>query len=126
MYSKAALRRTFLAVTYCPLWDIRLIQNASGRRFPQGFPAKREHWTVAQLKPNSISSFFAAKLSTIAKKQKPQVIVIDVDEGPDEAVIVADNAGTEKENRLVDVVCVIDSEGLLVSFLVVANPDDVT
>ena len=54
------------------------------------------------------------------------MIVIDVDEGPDEAVIVADNAGAEKDTRLVDVVCVIDSEGLLVSFLVVANPDDVT
>ena len=82
------------------------------------------------LKPSSISSFFVAKPMTIAEKQKPQVIVIDVDEGPDEDVIVADNAGTKKGNRLVDVVCiishVIDGEGLLVSFLVVENPDDVT
>ena len=78
------------------------------------------------MKPSSISSFFAVKPSTIAKKQKPQVIVIDVDEGPGEAIIVADNAGTKKDNRLEDVVCVVDGEGLLVSFLVVANPDDVT
>ena len=81
---------------------------------------------MTSLKPSSISSFFVAKPSTIAEKQKPQVIVIDVGEGPDEDVIVADNAGTKKGNRLVDVACVVDGEGLLVSFLVVANPDDVT
>ena len=81
---------------------------------------------MTSLKPSSISSFFVAKPSTIAEKQKPQVIVIDVHEGPDEDVIVADNAGIKKDNRLVDVVSVIDGEGLLVSFLVVSNPDDVT
>ena len=61
---------------------------------------------MTSLKPSSIISFFAAKPSTISKKRKPQVIVIDVDEGPDEAVILADNAGTKKDNRLVDVVFV--------------------
>ena len=54
------------------------------------------------------------------------MIVIDGDEGPDEAIIVEDNAGTEKDNRLVNVVFVTDGEGLLLSFLVVANHDDVT
>ena len=52
--------------------------------------------------------------------------MIDVDEGPDEAIIEADNAGTKKDNGFEDVVCVVDGEGSLVSFLVVANPDDVT
>ena len=47
---------------------------------------------IAWLKPSSIASFFAAKPSTIAKKQKPQVNVIDADEGPDQAVIVADKS----------------------------------
>ena len=69
------------------------------------------------VKPTSISSFFAAKPSTFAKKQKLQVIVIDGDEGPDEGVIVADNAGTKKDNRPVDVLCGIDGEGLLFLFL---------
>ena len=59
---------------------------------------------MTSLKPSSISTFFAVKPSTIVKKRKPQVIVIDVDEGPDEAVIVADNAVTKKDNCLVDVV----------------------
>ena len=81
---------------------------------------------MTSLKPSSMSSFFAAKPSTIAKKRKPQVIVTDIDEGPDEAVIVTDNIGTKKYNRLVDDVFVIDGDGLLVSFLVVANPDGVT
>ena len=81
---------------------------------------------MTSLNPSSISTCFATKPLTIAKKKKPQVIVKDVDEGPDEAVIVADNTGTKKDNRLVDVVCVIDGEGLLVYFLVVANLDDVT
>ena len=81
---------------------------------------------LTSLKPSSIASFFAAKPSTIATKRKPQVSVIDTDEGPDEAVTVEDNAGTTKDNRFVDVVFVIDGEGLLVHFLVVANPDDVT
>ena len=46
------------------------------------------------LKPYTFTSFFAAKPSMIAKTRKPQVIVIDADEGPDEAVIVDDNADT--------------------------------
>ena len=78
------------------------------------------------LKPFSITSFFAAKPSTIAKKRKPHLIEVDTDEGPDRAVIVADNAAIEKDSRLADVVFVIDGEGLLVSFHVVANHDDVT
>ena len=81
---------------------------------------------MTPLKPSSITSFFAAKPSTIAKKRKPRVILIDADEGPDEAVIVASNAGTQKDNHLMHVVFVTDGEGLLVSFLVVANPDDVS
>ena len=51
--------------------------------------------------------------------------MIDAGEGPDEAVIVENNTRTEKVDRLVDVVFVTDGEGLLVSFLVIANPDDV-
>ena len=78
------------------------------------------------LKPSSITSFFAAKPSTSAKKRKPQVIEIDADKGPDQAVIVSDNAATEKDSRLVDVVFVLDVEGLLVSFHAVTSPDDVT
>ena len=81
---------------------------------------------MSSLKPSSITSFFAAKPSTIAKKRKPQVSVIGTDEGLDEAVTVENNAGTTKDNRLVDVVFVIHGEGLLVHFLVVTNPDDVT
>ena len=42
-------------------------------------------------------------------------MVIDADVGPDRAVIVVDNAATEKDSRLVDVVFVIDGEGSLVS-----------
>ena len=56
----------------------------------------------------SIPSFFAAKPLTIAKKRKPQVIEIGTDEVPDEAVILAYNAGTKKDNRLVDVVSVVE------------------
>ena len=78
------------------------------------------------LKPSSITSLFATKPLTIAKKQKPPVIVIDANEGPDEAVVVAENAGTNKDNLFVDVVFVTDGEGFLVSLLVAANPDDVT
>ena len=74
---------------------------------------------MTSLKPFTVSSFFAAKPWTISKKRKPQVMVIDVDEGPYEAIIVADNAGTKKDNRLLDVVFVIDGERLLVYFLVV-------
>ena len=47
---------------------------------------------MTSLKPSSITSSFAAKPSTIAKKRKPKVTVIDADEGPDQAV--ADNAAT--------------------------------
>ena len=62
-------------------------------------------------KPSSITSFFAAKPSTIAKKRKPHVIEIHADEGPDEAVIAVNNAGTEKkDNLLVDVVFVVDGD----------------
>ena len=39
---------------------------------------------MTSLKPSSITSFFTAKPSTIAKKRKPQVNVIDADEGRDE------------------------------------------
>ena len=52
--------------------------------------------------------------------------MIDEDEGPDEAIIVVYNAGTEKDNRLVDVIFVTDGEGLLLYFLVVANHYHVT
>ena len=66
---------------------------------------------MTSLKPSSITSFFAAKPSTIVKKRKPQVIEIDADdEGPAEAVIVVDNAGTIKDNRLVDVTFVVDGD----------------
>ena len=68
---------------------------------------------MTSLKPCSITSFFAAKPSTIAKKRKPQVIAIDVgDAGPTEAVIVVDNAGTKKDNRLVDVTFVVHGDVL--------------
>ena len=53
------------------------------------------------------------------------MIVIDANEGPDQAAIVADSAAAEKGSRLVDVVFVMDGEGLLVSFHIVANHDDV-
>ena len=79
------------------------------------------------LKPCSITSFFAAKPSTIAKKRKPPVIMIDADEGLDPAVSVADNAASENCIRIVDVVFVLLSgEDLLLTFHVVVNPDDVT
>ena len=79
------------------------------------------------LKPSCLTSFSGADPSTIAKKRKPPVVVIAADEGPGPAVSVADNAATEKGNRIVYVVFVIDGEGLLVSFHAsshVANPDD--
>ncbi len=38
------------------------------------------------------------------------------DEGPAEAVIVVDNAGTKKDNRLVDVRFIVHGDFLLVSF----------
>ena len=72
---------------------------------------------MPSLKPSSITSFFATKPSTIAKKRKLQVIEIDADdEHPTEAGIVVDNAGTEQDNRLVDVTFVVDGGILLVSF----------
>ena len=78
---------------------------------------------MTSLKPSSIASFFAAKPSSIAKNRKPQVIEIDADDaGPAEAVIVVDNAGAKKDNRLVDVTFVVDGDVLLVSFHVLANP----
>ena len=78
---------------------------------------------MTSLKPSSITSFFAAIPSMIAKKRKPQVIEIDADdEGPAEGVIVVANAGTKKDNRLVDVTFVEDGDVLLVSFHVLANP----
>ena len=78
---------------------------------------------MTSLKPSSITSFFAAKPSTIAKKRKPRVIAIDAgDEGPAEAVIVVHNAGTKKDNRLVDVTFVVDGDFLLVSFHFPASP----
>ena len=52
--------------------------------------------------------------------------MIDADEGPDQAVVVADNAAIEKDSHLVDVIFVTDGEGLLDAFYVIANPGDVT
>ena len=52
----------------------------------------------------------------LPRNENQQVIVIHADEGPDQAVIVADNAATEEDSRLLDVVFVIDGEGLLVAF----------
>ena len=54
------------------------------------------------------------------------MIEIDADEGTEQFVIVARNAGTQKDSSLVDVVCVIYGEDLLVYFHVVANPNDIT
>ncbi len=45
-----------------------------------------------------------------------------VDEGPAEALIVVDNAGTKKDNRPVDVTFVVDGDILLVPCHVLANP----
>ena len=82
---------------------------------------------IILLKPCSITSFFAAKPSSIAKKRKPPVIMIDADEGPDPAVSVADNAASKNCIHNVDVVFVLRSgEGLLLTFHVVVNPDDAT
>ena len=66
---------------------------------------------MTSLKLYSTTAFFTAKPSTIATKRKPQVIEIDTDyEGPTEAVIVVDYAGTIKDNRLVDVTFVVDGD----------------
>ena len=40
--------------------------------------------------------------------------MVDVDESSDEAIIVADNAGTKKDNCLVDFVFVVDGNGSFV------------
>ena len=48
------------------------------------------------------------------------MIVIDANEGPDGADSIAGNAATKKGIRVVDIVSVVDSEGVLVSFHVVA------
>ena len=73
-------------------------------------------------KPSSITLFFAAKPSIIAKKRKPQVSEIKADEGPDEAGIVADNAATKKDSCLVDVIFVVDGVGVFISLHFAANP----
>ena len=52
--------------------------------------------------------------------------MIDAEEDPDLGVSVADNAASEKGSRIMDVLYVIDGRGVLVSFHVVSNPDDVT
>ena len=62
--------------------------------------------------------------STIAEKRKSLLIVID--EGPDPTVSVADDAATENSSHLLDAIFVVDGESVIVSFHVVANPDDVT
>ena len=54
---------------------------------------------MTSLKPSSITSVMAAKLSTITKKRKPEVIEIDADEIPTRLMFVT----TEKDGRLVDV-----------------------
>ena len=54
-------------------------------------------------KPSSITSFFAAKPSTIPKKRKPDVIEIDADvipEIPERYMMVT---RTESDGRVVDV-----------------------
>ena len=51
------------------------------------------------LKPSSITSFFAAKHSTIIKKRKPEAIEIDADEIPERIMIET----TEKDGRLVNI-----------------------
>ena len=79
-------------------------------------------YPLSSLELSSITSSFADKPSTIAKKRKPQVIVIDADDGPGQAVIVADDVATEKNSLLVDVLFVTDGEGLIVSFSCCREP----
>ena len=50
------------------------------------------------------------------------MILIDDDEGPDPAVSVANNAAITNDSRIVYVIFVVDGEGVLVYFHVVANP----
>ena len=54
---------------------------------------------MTSLKRSSITSFVAAKPSTITTKRKPEVIEIDADEIPTRLMIVT----TEKDGHLVDV-----------------------
>ena len=54
---------------------------------------------MTSLMPSSITSFFAAKPSTITKKRKPEVIEIDADEIPERRMIVT----TGKDGLVVDV-----------------------
>ena len=46
---------------------------------------------------------------------------MDADEGPSPAIIIPNNAATESGSRLVEVIIVVDSEGVLVSLYFVAN-----
>ena len=57
---------------------------------------------MTSLKPCSITSFFAAKPSTITKKWKPDVFEMDASEIPEipERIMIVT---TEKDGRLVDV-----------------------
>ena len=66
--------------------------------------------------PCSITSFFATKPLTLAKERKPPMILIDADEGPDPAVSIVNNAAIKNGNRLVDMIFVVDGEGLHVFF----------
>ena len=54
---------------------------------------------MTSLKPSSITSFFAAKPSTITKKRKPEVTEIDADEIPERIM----TGTTEKDGRVMDV-----------------------
>ena len=54
---------------------------------------------MTSVKPSSITSFMAAKPSTITKKRKPEVFERDADEIPTRRVI----GTTEKDGRPVDV-----------------------
>ena len=53
---------------------------------------------MTSLKPSGITSFMAAKPSTITKKRKPEVFERDADEIPTRII-----GTTEKDGRLVDV-----------------------
>ena len=70
----------------------------------------------------SITSFFTAKPLTIAKKRKPPEILIDDNGGNDPAVSITNNAAITNDSRLVYTIFVVDGEGVLFSFHVVANP----
>ena len=73
---------------------------------------------MTSLKPSSITSFMAAKPSTITKKRKPEVIEIAADEIPVRLMIVT----TEKVGRVVDVEVGVASSGAFISFNVVEKP----